>query len=79
MEYLHVLSRPKVIDREHDTVWTEAYIDNTVSRQHHLSLLAVPLSFLHLPPRKVTVRRVIQKVWPFRRNGRTAEGEKKER
>ncbi|KAK1899175.1 Voltage-dependent calcium channel subunit alpha-2/delta-3 [Dissostichus eleginoides] len=30
MEYLHVLSRPKVIDREHDTVWTEAYIDNTM-------------------------------------------------
>uniref|UniRef100_A0A8C5H7L4 VWFA domain-containing protein n=1 Tax=Gouania willdenowi TaxID=441366 RepID=A0A8C5H7L4_GOUWI len=27
MEYLHVLSRPKVIDQEHDTVWTEAYID----------------------------------------------------
>ncbi|CAL8276482.1 unnamed protein product [Boreogadus saida] len=33
MEYLHVLSRPKVIDQEHDTVWTEAYIDNTVSGQ----------------------------------------------
>lgn len=31
MEYLHVLSRPKVIDQEHDTVWTEAYMDNTVS------------------------------------------------
>lgn len=31
MEYLHVLSRPKVIDQEHDTVWTEAYIDSTVS------------------------------------------------
>uniref|UniRef100_A0A3Q3GUP8 Calcium voltage-gated channel auxiliary subunit alpha2delta 3 n=1 Tax=Labrus bergylta TaxID=56723 RepID=A0A3Q3GUP8_9LABR len=30
MEYLHVLSRPKVIDQEHDTVWTEAYIDNTM-------------------------------------------------
>ncbi|TKS77670.1 Voltage-dependent calcium channel subunit alpha-2/delta-3 [Collichthys lucidus] len=30
MEYLHVLSRPKVIDQEHDTVWTEAYIDNTL-------------------------------------------------
>ncbi|XP_057207734.1 voltage-dependent calcium channel subunit alpha-2/delta-3-like [Triplophysa rosa] len=29
MEYLHVLSRPKVIDQEHDMVWTEAYIDNT--------------------------------------------------
>uniref|UniRef100_A0A3Q2PY81 Calcium voltage-gated channel auxiliary subunit alpha2delta 3 n=1 Tax=Fundulus heteroclitus TaxID=8078 RepID=A0A3Q2PY81_FUNHE len=31
MEYLHVLSRPKVIDQEHDTVWTEAYIDSTVN------------------------------------------------
>uniref|UniRef100_A0AAX7T1B8 VWFA domain-containing protein n=1 Tax=Astatotilapia calliptera TaxID=8154 RepID=A0AAX7T1B8_ASTCA len=31
MEYLHVLSRPKVIDREHDTVWTEAYIDSTLT------------------------------------------------
>ncbi|XP_043977760.1 voltage-dependent calcium channel subunit alpha-2/delta-3 isoform X1 [Gambusia affinis] len=30
MEYLHVLSRPKVIDQEHDTVWTEAYIDSTL-------------------------------------------------
>lgn len=33
MEYLHVLSRPKVIDQEHDVVWTEAYIDSTVSVQ----------------------------------------------
>uniref|UniRef100_A0AAR2L2F6 VWFA domain-containing protein n=1 Tax=Pygocentrus nattereri TaxID=42514 RepID=A0AAR2L2F6_PYGNA len=30
MEYLHVLSRPKVIDQEHDVVWTEAYIDSTL-------------------------------------------------
>uniref|UniRef100_A0A674DPP4 Calcium voltage-gated channel auxiliary subunit alpha2delta 3 n=1 Tax=Salmo trutta TaxID=8032 RepID=A0A674DPP4_SALTR len=30
MEYLHVLSRPKVIAQEHDTVWTEAYIDSTL-------------------------------------------------
>lgn len=37
MEYLHVLSRPKVIDQEHDTVWTEAYIDNTVSSPRHPS------------------------------------------
>lgn len=35
MEYLHVLSRPKVIDQEHDTVWTEAYIDNTVRHFTH--------------------------------------------
>ncbi|KAJ7403291.1 hypothetical protein BTVI_78596 [Pitangus sulphuratus] len=32
MEYLHVLSRPKVIDQEHDVVWTEAYIDSTRSK-----------------------------------------------
>lgn len=38
MEYLHVLSRPKVIDQEHDTVWTEAYIDSTVSSPRHPSL-----------------------------------------
>uniref|UniRef100_A0ABM5FJZ7 Voltage-dependent calcium channel subunit alpha-2/delta-3 isoform X4 n=1 Tax=Pogona vitticeps TaxID=103695 RepID=A0ABM5FJZ7_9SAUR len=29
MEYLHVLSRPKVIDQEHDVIWTEAYVDST--------------------------------------------------
>uniref|UniRef100_A0A8C5I4C3 Calcium channel, voltage dependent, alpha2/delta subunit 3 n=1 Tax=Gouania willdenowi TaxID=441366 RepID=A0A8C5I4C3_GOUWI len=28
MRYLHVMSRPKVIDHEHDTVWTEAYVDS---------------------------------------------------
>lgn len=38
MEYLHVLSRPKVIDQEHDTVWTEAYIDSTVSLPRRPSL-----------------------------------------
>lgn len=49
MEYLHVLSRPKVIDREHDTVWTEAYIDSTVSRLcSHLSLSPVPTVHLNL-------------------------------
>ena len=31
MRYLHVMSRPKVIDHEHNTVWTEAYVDNAVS------------------------------------------------
>uniref|UniRef100_A0A3B3XJW7 VWFA domain-containing protein n=1 Tax=Poecilia mexicana TaxID=48701 RepID=A0A3B3XJW7_9TELE len=30
MRYLHVMSRPKVIDHEHDTVWTEAYADSAV-------------------------------------------------
>uniref|UniRef100_A0A8C3ST92 Calcium voltage-gated channel auxiliary subunit alpha2delta 3 n=1 Tax=Chelydra serpentina TaxID=8475 RepID=A0A8C3ST92_CHESE len=37
MEYLHVLSRPKVIDQEHDVVWTEAYIDSTVSLHEKLA------------------------------------------
>ncbi|TRY55855.1 hypothetical protein DNTS_035052, partial [Danionella cerebrum] len=32
MKYLHVLSRPKVIDQEHDMIWTEAYFDNTRSQ-----------------------------------------------
>ncbi|MEQ2264474.1 Voltage-dependent calcium channel subunit alpha-2/delta-3, partial [Xenotaenia resolanae] len=36
MEYLHVLSRPKVIDQEHDTVWTEAYIDSTLPQAQKL-------------------------------------------
>uniref|UniRef100_A0AAY4EF57 VWFA domain-containing protein n=1 Tax=Denticeps clupeoides TaxID=299321 RepID=A0AAY4EF57_9TELE len=36
MEYLHVLSRPKVIDQEHDIVWTEAYIDSTLPQAQKL-------------------------------------------
>uniref|UniRef100_A0A674NFH7 Calcium voltage-gated channel auxiliary subunit alpha2delta 3 n=1 Tax=Takifugu rubripes TaxID=31033 RepID=A0A674NFH7_TAKRU len=38
MEYLHVLSRPKVIDQEHDTVWTEAYIDSTLPQAQKLGI-----------------------------------------
>ncbi|KAM6980754.1 voltage-dependent calcium channel subunit alpha-2/delta-3 [Aplochiton taeniatus] len=34
MRYLHVMSRPKVIDHEHDTVWTEAYVDSALSQAH---------------------------------------------
>ncbi|XP_054101732.2 voltage-dependent calcium channel subunit alpha-2/delta-3 isoform X2 [Callithrix jacchus] len=37
MEYLHVLSRPKVIDQEHDVVWTEAYIDSTLPQAQKLT------------------------------------------
>nr|XP_058138314.1 voltage-dependent calcium channel subunit alpha-2/delta-4 [Dasypus novemcinctus] len=28
MEYLHVLSRPMVINHDHDVIWTEAYLDS---------------------------------------------------
>ncbi|XP_053340025.1 voltage-dependent calcium channel subunit alpha-2/delta-3 [Clarias gariepinus] len=37
MRYLHVMSRPKVIDHEHDTVWTEAYVDQALAQAHQLS------------------------------------------
>ncbi|XP_036386688.1 voltage-dependent calcium channel subunit alpha-2/delta-3-like [Megalops cyprinoides] len=36
MRYLHVLSRPKVIDHEHDTVWTEAYMDSSLPHTQKL-------------------------------------------
>ncbi|XP_029422669.1 LOW QUALITY PROTEIN: voltage-dependent calcium channel subunit alpha-2/delta-4 [Nannospalax galili] len=31
MEYLHVLSRPMVINHDHDIIWTEAYMDSRVN------------------------------------------------
>ncbi|XP_049638991.1 voltage-dependent calcium channel subunit alpha-2/delta-4 [Suncus etruscus] len=31
MEYLHVLSRPMVINHDHDIIWTEAYMDSRLS------------------------------------------------
>uniref|UniRef100_A0A6I8T2D5 Calcium channel, voltage-dependent, alpha 2/delta subunit 3 n=1 Tax=Xenopus tropicalis TaxID=8364 RepID=A0A6I8T2D5_XENTR len=37
MAYLHVLSRPKVIDQEHDVVWTEAYVDSTLPQAQKLA------------------------------------------
>ncbi|XP_077948013.1 voltage-dependent calcium channel subunit alpha-2/delta-3 [Gasterosteus aculeatus] len=42
MRYLHVMSRPKVIDHEHDTVWTEAYVDSALSQAHKLKDKAGP-------------------------------------
>ena len=30
MEYLHVLSRPMVINHDHDVTWTEAYMNSKV-------------------------------------------------
>uniref|UniRef100_A0AAQ5WYA6 VWFA domain-containing protein n=1 Tax=Amphiprion ocellaris TaxID=80972 RepID=A0AAQ5WYA6_AMPOC len=44
MRYLHVMSRPKVIDHEHDTVWTEAYVD---SASVSMSLLCINISNIH--------------------------------
>uniref|UniRef100_A0A4W6EVC9 Calcium channel, voltage dependent, alpha2/delta subunit 3 n=1 Tax=Lates calcarifer TaxID=8187 RepID=A0A4W6EVC9_LATCA len=39
MRYLHVMSRPKVIDHEHDTVWTEAYVDSALKDKSGPSLM----------------------------------------
>uniref|UniRef100_A0A671K018 Voltage-dependent calcium channel subunit alpha-2/delta-3-like n=1 Tax=Sinocyclocheilus anshuiensis TaxID=1608454 RepID=A0A671K018_9TELE len=49
MRYLHVMSRPKVIDHEHDTVWTEAYVDSAVSINH--DMLCVDFTVC-VPPQK---------------------------
>lgn len=38
MEYLHVLSRPMVINHDHDIIWTEAYMDSVVSLRLSLSV-----------------------------------------
>ncbi|KAL6088561.1 hypothetical protein STEG23_030555 [Scotinomys teguina] len=39
MEYLHVLSRPMVINHDHDIIWTEAYMDNRLFTSEAQSLM----------------------------------------
>ncbi|KFU87796.1 Voltage-dependent calcium channel subunit alpha-2/delta-4, partial [Chaetura pelagica] len=39
MEYLHVLSRPMVINHDHDIIWTEAYMDSALFSSQAQSLL----------------------------------------
>ncbi|XP_062419060.1 voltage-dependent calcium channel subunit alpha-2/delta-4 isoform X2 [Pungitius pungitius] len=39
MEYLHVLSRPMVINHDHDIIWTEAYMDSVLFYTKAQSLL----------------------------------------
>ncbi|KAF6716341.1 Voltage-dependent calcium channel subunit alpha-2/delta-4 [Oryzias melastigma] len=39
MEYLHVLSRPMVINHDHDIIWTEAYMDSVLFNTKAQSLL----------------------------------------
>ncbi|KAM4675764.1 voltage-dependent calcium channel subunit alpha-2/delta-4 [Discoglossus pictus] len=36
MEYLHVLSRPMVINHDHDIIWTEAYMDSALPHSEEL-------------------------------------------
>uniref|UniRef100_A0AAY4DAR9 VWFA domain-containing protein n=1 Tax=Denticeps clupeoides TaxID=299321 RepID=A0AAY4DAR9_9TELE len=39
MEYLHVLSRPMVINHDHDIIWTEAYMDTVVGANDDILLM----------------------------------------
>ncbi|XP_031239916.1 voltage-dependent calcium channel subunit alpha-2/delta-4 [Mastomys coucha] len=39
MEYLHVLSRPMVINHDHDIIWTEAYMDSRLFTSEAQSLM----------------------------------------
>uniref|UniRef100_A0A8C2X759 Calcium voltage-gated channel auxiliary subunit alpha2delta 4 n=1 Tax=Cyclopterus lumpus TaxID=8103 RepID=A0A8C2X759_CYCLU len=39
MEYLHVLSRPMVINHDHDIIWTEAYMDTLFTTKAQSLLL----------------------------------------
>ncbi|XP_074213705.1 voltage-dependent calcium channel subunit alpha-2/delta-4 [Camelus bactrianus] len=43
MEYLHVLSRPMVINHHHDVTWTEAYMDSRAQSLSLLTTVAVPV------------------------------------
>uniref|UniRef100_A0A8C6US31 Calcium channel, voltage-dependent, alpha 2/delta subunit 4a n=1 Tax=Neogobius melanostomus TaxID=47308 RepID=A0A8C6US31_9GOBI len=52
MEYLHVLSRPMVINHDHDIIWTEAYMDSVLFNTQAQNLLlmtsvAMPVLLSH--------------------------------
>ncbi|KAK4831768.1 hypothetical protein QYF61_018994, partial [Mycteria americana] len=56
MEYLHVLSRPMVINHDHDIIWTEAYMDSArgvggkevANCNQHLGSLGIPVPFVRV-------------------------------
>uniref|UniRef100_A0A8C7X049 Calcium voltage-gated channel auxiliary subunit alpha2delta 4 n=1 Tax=Oryzias sinensis TaxID=183150 RepID=A0A8C7X049_9TELE len=43
MEYLHVLSRPMVINHDHDIIWTEAYMDSVAQSLLMMTSVAMPV------------------------------------
>uniref|UniRef100_A0A8D0SNY8 VWFA domain-containing protein n=1 Tax=Sus scrofa TaxID=9823 RepID=A0A8D0SNY8_PIG len=43
MEYLHVLSRPMVINHDHDVTWTEAYMNSKAQSLTLLTTVAMPV------------------------------------
>uniref|UniRef100_A0A672H3U8 Calcium channel, voltage-dependent, alpha 2/delta subunit 4a n=1 Tax=Salarias fasciatus TaxID=181472 RepID=A0A672H3U8_SALFA len=55
MEYLHVLSRPMVINHDHDIIWTEAYMDSVVSDQAQSLLLMTSVAMPVFSKKKETL------------------------
>ncbi|EMP25370.1 Voltage-dependent calcium channel subunit alpha-2/delta-4 [Chelonia mydas] len=51
MEYLHVLSRPMVINHDHDIIWTEAYMDSAhlvpLETLMHLVVAPYPITLVN--------------------------------
>ncbi|XP_058842409.1 voltage-dependent calcium channel subunit alpha-2/delta-4-like isoform X1 [Acipenser ruthenus] len=41
MEYLHVLSRPMVINHDHDIIWTEAYMDSALPKSDEVTIKGI--------------------------------------
>uniref|UniRef100_A0A3P8UT80 Calcium voltage-gated channel auxiliary subunit alpha2delta 4 n=1 Tax=Cynoglossus semilaevis TaxID=244447 RepID=A0A3P8UT80_CYNSE len=48
MEYLHVLSRPMVINHDHDIIWTEAYMDTVLSHGILLGVVGTDIPLLEV-------------------------------
>uniref|UniRef100_A0AAQ5XKN7 Calcium voltage-gated channel auxiliary subunit alpha2delta 4 n=1 Tax=Amphiprion ocellaris TaxID=80972 RepID=A0AAQ5XKN7_AMPOC len=48
MEYLHVLSRPMVINHDHDIIWTEAYMDSVLSHGILLGVVGTDVALKEL-------------------------------
>uniref|UniRef100_A0AAY4CMQ7 VWFA domain-containing protein n=1 Tax=Denticeps clupeoides TaxID=299321 RepID=A0AAY4CMQ7_9TELE len=55
MEYLHVLSRPMVINHDHDIIWTEAYMDTLFNTMAHSLLLMTSVAMPVFSKKKETL------------------------
>uniref|UniRef100_A0A8C6MJD0 Calcium voltage-gated channel auxiliary subunit alpha2delta 4 n=1 Tax=Nothobranchius furzeri TaxID=105023 RepID=A0A8C6MJD0_NOTFU len=55
MEYLHVLSRPMVINHDHDIIWTEAYMDTLFSTKAQSLLLMTSVAMPVFSKKKETL------------------------
>uniref|UniRef100_A0A8C5F0W4 Calcium voltage-gated channel auxiliary subunit alpha2delta 4 n=1 Tax=Gopherus evgoodei TaxID=1825980 RepID=A0A8C5F0W4_9SAUR len=54
MEYLHVLSRPMVINHDHDIIWTEAYMDSALFASQAQSCCHATVAMRSSAKKKIT-------------------------